>query len=75
MEKILCSSTTTNSALYPVVKVWLKMHNVQYEERGNSAGSHHWKTMIYELSQEELMELLLYLKEAEVLDKISDIII
>lgn len=75
MEKIRCSSTTTFEALYPVVKVWLKIHDIQYEERENLAGSHHWKTMIYELSPEQLLELLSYLKEAEVLDKISDITI
>ncbi len=75
MEKISCSSTTTSSALYPVVKVWLKMHDIQYEEREHSAGSHYWKSMIYELSLEQLSELLSYLKEAEVLDKASDIII
>lgn len=75
MEKISCSSTTTSSALYPVVKVWLKMHDIQYEEREHLAGSHYWKSMIYELSLEQLSELLSYLKEAEVLDKASDIII
>lgn len=73
MEKIRCSSSTTFSALYPVVKVWLKMHDIQYEVRESSAGSHYWKTMIYELSPEQLVELLSYLKEAEVLDKVSDI--
>lgn len=75
MKKIRCNSTTTFEALYPVVKVWLKRHGIQYEERENSAGSHHWKSMIYELSLEQLSELLSYLKEAEVLDKISDITI
>lgn len=75
MDKIRCSSTTTYETLYPVVKVWLKRNGIQYEERENSAGSHYWKTMIYELSPEQLLELLSYLKEAEVLDKISDITI
>ncbi len=75
MEKIKCSSTTTSSGLYPVVKAWLKMNHVEYEERENSAGGHYWKSMVYELSTEQLLELLSYLKEAEVLDKLGDIII
>lgn len=75
MDKILCSSTTTSDALYPVVKVWLKMHDIQYEERAHSSGSHCWKTMLYELSPEQLVELIAYLREAEVFNKSSEIII
>ena len=76
MDKIRCISSTTYEERYPVVKVWLKMHDIQYEERAHSVGgSHFWTTIHYELTKEQLMELLSYLREAEVLNDINDITI
>jgi len=74
-RKIKCSSTTTGGEKYGVIKAWLKMHHIEYDESQHNAGSHFWNEMKYQLTGEEFTELLLYLEAAEVLDGIRDVII
>jgi len=74
-RKIKCSSTTTGGGKYGVIKAWLKMRHIEYDEDDFNAGSHFWTELKYQLTEEEFRELLLYLEAAEVLDGIRDVII
>lgn len=74
-RKIRCSSTTTGGGKFGVIKAWLKLNHIEYDESQHSAGSHFWTELKYQLTGEEFTELLLYLEAAEVLDGIRDVII
>ena len=74
-RKIRCSSSTTSGGRYGVIKAWLKLNHIQYDESDNAAGSHFWTRMNYQLTREEFTELILYLETAEVLNEIADVII
>lgn len=74
-RKIRCTSTTTSGARFGVIKAWLKMNHIEYDEQDESAGSHFWTVMHYQLTGDEFTELILYLETAEVLDVNRDIII
>lgn len=73
-RKIRCSTTTTGGEKFGVIKAWLKMHHIEYDESKNSAGSHFWTSMKYQLTGDEFTELILYLEAAEVLGA-EDVII
>ena len=74
-RKIRCSSTTTGGERFGVIKAWLKMHHIPYDENKHSAGSHWWTSMKYQLTGDEFTELILYLEAAEVLEANTDVII
>ena len=73
-RKIKCS-TTTSGGRFGVIKAWLKMNHIEYDEHDECAGSHFWTVMHYQLTVDEFTELLLYLEAAEVLDTNRDVII
>ena len=65
-EIINCSSTTTGGkGKYEVIKAYLNMHHIEYDENHNNAGCHFWTSIKYQLTRTEFTELLLYLKAAE----------
>ena len=73
-EKLIrCVSTSTMSGKYGVVKAWLKLNKIDFEESEYSAGCHYWKNCSYELTIQQLIDLLDYLRKAEVLERTSDI--
>lgn len=66
-NKIKCSTSTTRDGKYGVVRAWLTINNIEYEEKGHSFGCHSWTEMRYNLTGEEFTDLLLYLESAGVI--------
>ena len=76
MTEIRCTTSSTIDGKYGIVKAWLKMNHVEYEETKDSAGSLAWTRMTYALSTKQLLDLLAFLREAEVnTGKMADIIV
>lgn len=77
MDEIKCSSTSSDlNGKFGVIKAWLKLHDVEYEEESHSAGTHFWIEIRYNLTVCQLLSLIAYLEAAEVLnDKSRHIII
>lgn len=74
-RKIRCSSSSTSEERFGVIKAWLKLNHIEYDESKHSAGYHYWTRIKYKLTGEEFTELILYLEAAEVLNEIADVII
>lgn len=74
-RKIRCTTSTTSGERFGVIKAWLKLNHIEYNESDRSAGRHFWTRIDYELTGEEFTELILYLETAEVLNEIADVII
>lgn len=74
-RKIRCTTSTTSGERFGVIKAWLKLNHIQYDESKNGIAGHFWTRIDYELTGEEFTELILYLEAAEVLNEIADVII
>lgn len=67
---------TNDDKRVPIVRVWLKMNGKKFEEHYNSISSGYgWKTLEYELSLGDLMDLIDYINMAEVRVKDTDLIV
>ena len=70
-KKIKCCTSTSRDGKYGVVRAWLTLNDIEYEEKGHSSGSYSWTDMRYNLTGEEFTDLLLYLESAGVITEMD----
>lgn len=75
MDRII-KCVTNDERKVPIVRVWLKMNGKKFNEEHHSiAGSHGWTSIDYEISLGDLMDLLDYIRMAELNRHDVDVIV
>lgn len=71
MDKIIaCSSTSSDlNGKFGVIKAWLNLNHIEYDEDSHSAGCHYWTEIRYNLTIDQVVNLIKYLEAAGVLNE------